>query len=101
MEYVLGLKKEVGLLNENEAKERYLELLAQGYSERDIIFATPVPVQGYLNIEQATVANAYANYNQVNGVDQAISNDSTGNTQYTNVSGLNFGGDELPSDTLS
>lgn len=101
MEYILGLKKEVGLLNEAEAKKRYHELLAMGYSEHEIVFATPVPVQNHFNSEQNPVTNASTNYNPINGVDKEISNQSTNNTQYTDVSGLNLGGDELPSDTIS
>jgi hypothetical protein len=92
MEYVLGLKKEMGLLDEKEAKERYLELLAMGYSEGDIIFAAPVPVQVHLDIGQTNVSNSEVN--------QTMGQNPSG-TQFTNVSGLNPGGDELPSDTMS
>lgn len=96
LEYILGLKKEVGLLNEKVAKERYLELLAMGYSEHEIILASPVPVQVHLNIGQpTTVANSDTDTNP------GMNTDATGETAYTNVSGLNPGGDELPSDTLS
>lgn len=114
MEYVLGLKKEIGLLNEKQAKERYLELLAMGYSEREIIFATPVPVQVHLNVEQQTVASTEVgsnpdlnnNLNDTNGInnlnmDNDLNRSDTANNQYSDVSGLNFGGDKLPSETLS
>lgn len=91
MEYILGLKNEIRLLNEEEAKERYLELLAKGNSERDIILAAPVSEQVHLNIGQQMVA----------GTEVGLNNNVPGDTQYSNVSGLNFGGDKLPSETLS
>lgn len=92
LEYILGLKKEVGLLNEKVAKERYLELLAMGYSEHEIVLATPVPVQVHLNIGQPTT---------VENSETDMTTDGPGKTAYTNVAGLNPGGEELPSDTLS
>ena len=95
LEYIIGLKNEVGLLNEKAAKERYLELLAMGYSEHDIILASPVPVQVHLNIGQAAVSNAETD--RATG----MTSDVTGATQYTDGSGLNHDNNELPSDTLS
>lgn len=99
MQYVLGLKKEIGLLNENEARERYLELLAMGYSERDIVCATPVPVQVHLNIGQPVAGTETGTQNNL-----ALPNAPDGhsvNTPYSDGAGLNEEGDRLPSETLS
>lgn len=98
MDYVLGLKNEIRVLDEVKAKEKYRELLAMGYSENDILFATPAPVQNYFNERSTDISQP--NYNQVKENEEEVAIDTTG-TQYTNVSGLNPGGDELPSDTLS
>lgn len=95
LEYILGLKKEVGLLNEKVAKERYLELLAMGYSEQEIILASPVPVQVHLHIGQPMDANSETDRTM------GTNTDGDGTTGYSNVAGLNPGGDELPSDTIS
>ncbi len=95
MEYIIGLKKEMGLLNEKTAKERYLELLAMGYSDHDIILAAPVPVQVHLNIGQPHVANTEGT------MATGMNSDITGGTGHSDVSGINHEEYELPSDTLS
>ncbi|NMA70249.1 MAG: hypothetical protein GX958_12670 [Desulfitobacterium sp.] len=50
MEFLVSLKKECELLNEKDAKQRYLELLAMGYKDHEILLAAPVPVEVHLKI---------------------------------------------------
>lgn len=50
MEYLVSLKRECELLNEKDAKARYLELLAMGYKDHEIIVAAPVPVEVHLRM---------------------------------------------------
>lgn len=95
LEYIIGLKKEMGLLNEKTAKERYLELRAMGYSDHDIILAAPVPVQVHLHIGQPNVANTEG------ASTTGMNSDVAGETGYSDVSGINHEEYELPSDTLS
>ncbi|CAA7602865.1 Hypothetical protein DEACI_3688 [Acididesulfobacillus acetoxydans] len=44
MKYVVGLKSELDLLNEDEAKQRYLEMVAAGYEEGDVFVGAPIVV---------------------------------------------------------
>ncbi|KLU60480.1 hypothetical protein CEB3_c33310 [Peptococcaceae bacterium CEB3] len=44
MKYVVGLKSELDLLNEDEAKQRYLEMVAAGYPEGDVFVGAPIIV---------------------------------------------------------
>jgi hypothetical protein len=91
VEYIVSLKKELNLMNEKAAKERYLELLAMGYSEKDIVWAEPVPIQVHLDIGQSAVDNTNA---MTNDVTNRLDNSSQYSQDIAN-------GDELPSDTFS
>ncbi|MGE4273159.1 MAG: hypothetical protein AB7E31_09860 [Desulfitobacterium sp.] len=118
MEYVVCLKKEIELFSEREAQKRYLELVAMGYKEKDILLAEPVPVQIHLNLGQNNGAQANpAMYSGVNngfqntavpGYPMSMPSIDTQADQNTNMTmtATNDGYepesiDELPSDTIS
>ncbi|AGA69589.1 hypothetical protein Desdi_2148 [Desulfitobacterium dichloroeliminans LMG P-21439] len=75
MEYVVCLKKEMELFSEQEAQQRYLELVAMGYKEKDILLAAPVPVQIHLNMGKNT--GTQANPAMYSGVDNGFQNTTT------------------------
>lgn len=58
MEYFVGLKSELDLLNEQEAKQRYLEMLAAGYDAGEIFVGAPVAVSSDVTFGTAASANA-------------------------------------------
>ncbi|MHB1652145.1 MAG: hypothetical protein ACYCVD_06655 [Desulfitobacteriaceae bacterium] len=72
MKYIVGLKSELDLLNENDAKRRYLEMLAAGYKENDVFVAAPVPVSS-----DVTFGNEQPNQNWTTTVDHKTTNQAT------------------------
>lgn len=62
MDYIVGLKKELDFISQEQAEHRYLELMAMGYPEDEIAMAAPVPVQVNVDIGSVTPMNSnYAN----------------------------------------
>ncbi|MDI6812720.1 MAG: hypothetical protein QMC95_11675 [Desulfitobacteriaceae bacterium] len=60
MKYFVGLKSELDLLNENEAKQRYLEMLAAGYDPEDVFVGAPVTVSSDVNFGTLAADDATA-----------------------------------------
>lgn len=93
MEFLVSLKKECGLLNEKDAKQRYLELLSMGYKEHEILLAAPVPVEVHLKIGNQSQNYAFADQGTENNYSMAVENQGytesgLEGTTTSNVSGL-------------
>lgn len=57
MKYLVGLKSELDLLDENKAKQRYLEMLASGYKDNEVFVAAPVAVTSDVTFGNLQTAN--------------------------------------------
>ncbi len=80
MDFLVSLKRECELLNEKDAKQRYLELLSMGYKDHEILLAAPVPVEVHLRIGNQSRNETFPNQGTENGYAMAIENH--GYTEY-------------------